>query len=293
MNSKGALFFNPSSGVRPGAAMDPVRAAVESRGLDFIPVGPDTDLFAEIRRRLEKGERLFIAAGGDGTINHVVQPLVHTEGVLGVVPLGTFNHFARDLKIPIDWHAALDVALRGEIRQIDTARVNDRSFVNNISLGLYPELVTQRERFRGHGRLKAYRYALRWGFEQYPHVSLVVEAPPHYQAIRTHVFMVSVNPYDFSGFGIEAPRATLEGGELSVYWLPHMPRVHFIRAIARYLAGKISAVDGLHSVRTSQLKIQTSGETIRLGMDGEVLEMMSPLTITVVPRSLLVRVPRT
>ena len=72
------------------------------------------------------------------------------NATLAVIPIGTYNHFARDLGIPTEWRAALEVALRGETRVIDTARVNDRFFVNNLSMGLYPELVARREeRIRG------------------------------------------------------------------------------------------------------------------------------------------------
>ena len=91
------------------------------------------------------GTDLFIAAGGDGTINHVVQALVNTDARLGVLPMGTYNHFAKDLGIPLGWRAALDVALTGVTRQIDAERVNERFFFNYVSMCLYPELVSRRE----------------------------------------------------------------------------------------------------------------------------------------------------
>src|ERR1051326_5694743 len=83
-----------------------------------------------------------------------------SEAVLGVIPMGTFNHFARDVGVPMAWREALDVALTGTTRQVDAARANDRFFVNNIAMGLYPELVARREeRGREYPRWKARLYA--------------------------------------------------------------------------------------------------------------------------------------
>src|SRR5260370_14437891 len=98
-----------------------------------------------IRDRMLEGPRLFVAAGGDGTINAIIQPLIHTDAVLGVIPVGTYNHFAKDLGIPLPWREALEVVVSGVTRPIDAARINDRFFVNNVSMGLYPELVALRE----------------------------------------------------------------------------------------------------------------------------------------------------
>jgi YegS/Rv2252/BmrU family lipid kinase len=288
---RGACFFNPSSGWGKKNDVADVRSAVEDAGLDFIPLAPSLDIFAEVRGRMDRGQKQFIAAGGDGTINHVIQPMVHGEASLGILPLGTFNHFARDLGIPLDWRAALETALRGDLRQVDSARVNERFFINNISLGLYPEAVTHREKFRGRSRLQAYRYAMVNTLRNPKRVSLMIDAPHQLRAIRTHFFMVSVNPYDLSKVGFEARRVSMEGGELSVVWFPEMPLLRFVRVVARYLRGRVSAEDGLHTLRTTQLKV-TSRHSIKLGMDGEVFSMQSPLVITVAPRSLLVRVPR-
>ena len=124
------------------------------------------------------------------------------------------------------------------------------------------------------------------------HVSLVVETPHHLETIRTHVFIVAVNPYDLEQFGIVAPRATLEGGSLSVYWLSDPRRPALIRALARYYRGKATPGTDFRSLQTSQLRVQTSQMLLKLGMDGELYELPTPIMIRAVPKSLLVRVPR-
>src|SRR5581483_6186931 len=88
---------------------------------------------------------VIVAAGGDGTLNAVASALVGTDIALGVLPMGTLNHFAKDLKIPLDVaHAARAIA-EGHTKTVDVGVVNGRIFVNNSSLGLYPHIVRARE----------------------------------------------------------------------------------------------------------------------------------------------------
>ncbi|HSP15911.1 MAG TPA: diacylglycerol kinase family protein [Thermoanaerobaculia bacterium] len=292
--SQGTLFFNPSSGAKlaPGE-LKALRDAARGAGLETIQLTRGIDCAQTIRERMARGVRLFVAAGGDGTINNVVQALVSSEGVLGVIPVGTYNHFARDLELPLDWPAALDIAISGATRQIDAARVNDRFFVNNLSIGLYPELVARREeRGRDYPRWKARLYAAWVTLRKYPYVTMAIESQHHQELVRTHVFMVSNNPYDLSGIGVESARSTLEEGRLSVYWLPRLSRLKLTKFVARYLAGRVRETPGFRSFRTMMMKVQSARPTLRVGIDGEVFTMTMPLTITIVPQSLLVRVAR-
>ena len=282
------MFLNPASGERP----DLVAAASEA-GLEVIRLSRETDVTAMIRERMHEGRRLFIAAGGDGTVNCVIQALIHTDACLGVIPLGTFNHFARDAGVPMSWREALDVALDGATAQVDAARANDRFFVNNVSLGLYPEMVARREeRGRQYPRWKARLWAAYGTLQKYPHVTVTLESEHHQMAVRTHVLMVSNNRYDLSRIGIEAPRSTLEEGRLSVYWLPHLRRVALMRFLAHYLAGRVHETPGFRSFRTSRMKVHASKEHLRAGVDGELFTFQMPIVITIAPKSLLVKIPR-
>jgi len=274
------------------AELDALTAAAAEAGLEVIELSRDVDIAAAIRERSSRGTKLFIAAGGDGTVHHVMQALVHTDTSLAVLPIGTYNHFARDLGIPLDWRAALEVALSGERRQIDTGRVNDRFFLNNVSIGLYPEVVAREKRGRNYSRWKARLIASYATLREYPHVTVAVESEFHQELIRTHVFMISNNSYDLSRVGIEAPRTNLDEGTLSVYWLPHAPRWQLMKLVARYLAGRVREVPGFRSFRTRRIRVQSSRNHLRIGVDGEVFTMPTPLVITIVPQSLVVRVPR-
>lgn len=291
--SRGTLFFNPSSGAKHSQSeRDEMTRAASGAGLEVIPLTRQIDYAQTIRERMARGVRLFVAAGGDGTITNVVQSLVSSGATLGVIPFGTYNHFAKDLELPLDWKEALDVVLDGDTRQIDTARINDRFFVNNVSLGLYPELVARREeKGRDYPRWKAKLYAAYRTLRKYPSVTLTIESAQHDEVVRTHVFMVSNNSYDLSRVGIEAPRNTLEEGRLSVYWLPHISRWKMMKFVGHYLAGNVRETPGFRSFRTASMKMQSPRKTLRVGVDGEVFTLQTPLVMTSVPKSLLVKVP--
>ena len=291
---RGILFLNPTSGsTLTETETEQLVAAAQEQGLETIRLTRDVDVASAVRDALRRGRTLVVAAGGDGTVSTVVQALVqHPEACLAVIPTGTYNHFARDLDIPLDWREALDVAVNGRRRTVDTGRVNDRFFVNNLSIGLYPDLVRRREqKGRDYPRWKARLYAFYGTIRKYSAVRLAIETEHHQEVIRTHIFMISNNSYDLSRIGIEASRSHLGEGRLSVYWLPHLSRLRMFRFVARYLAGRVRDTPGFRSFRTSRVKVHSSRPLLRAGVDGELVSLTTPLTIMIVPQSLEVRVP--
>jgi diacylglycerol kinase family enzyme len=292
--AKGTLFLNRNAGAKlPPGELDELRAAASAAGVEIVEISPELDCVQEVRERVRRGTKLFIAAGGDGTVHHVLQAVVHSEAALAVLPLGTYNHFARDAGIPLGWREALDVALEGDTRQIDAGRINERFFINNVQLGLYPEMVTKREEHgRDYPRWKARLFAFYATLRKYPHVTLTVETEHRHEVIRTHVFMISNNQYDLERIGIEAPRETLTEGRLAVYWLPHTSRWRLTRYMARYLAGRVRTIPGFRSFRTLRMRVQASRPRLKVGLDGEVFTLETPFVITAVPQSVMVKVPR-
>lgn len=288
----GILFLNPRAGSFDPGEESELRTLAEERGLRIVEVDPDIDMCAVIGESLAAGIRNFIVGGGDGSVHHAAQALVNTEGILGILPIGTLNHLARDLELPVgDWRAAFDVALRGEIRQIDVGRVNGRYFLNSVMLGIYPTISAHRERFRSlHSRWRAYFKALRLALRQFPHVSVVVELDDRVETLRTQMFTVAVNSYDLTQGGVMVPKTSFNDGLLTIYSLSFMSRWQFVRAAAKYLRGRITDVPGFKRVRTTKLRISTSRGHLRVAVDGELVQMQTPLQIAAVPASLLVRV---
>jgi len=290
---RGILFLNPLAGSFSAGDESSLRTMAEENGLRVVDIRPEVDLRATIREALSAGMRSFVVAGGDGSVHHVAQSLVNTDGVLGVVPVGSVNHLARDLQVPIDdWRAAFEIAIRGEVRQIDVGRANGRYFINSIMLGLYTTVSEYRERFRSvNSRWAAYVKAARLALHHFPHVTLVVELDGRVETFRTQMFVVAVNSYDLSQGGIVAPKTTFHDGRLSIYSLSFMRRPQFIRAAAKYFRGKIGDVPGFRSTRTAQMRVDTGKRHLRVSIDGELIDVQTPLQIAAVPSSLLVRGP--
>ena len=290
---RGVLFLNAKAGTFTAGDESALRTAAEENGLRVVDIERGINVRAIIRDSLDAGLKSFVVAGGDGSVHHVVQALVGTEGVLGVVPVGSLNHLARDLQVPLgDWRAALEIAVRGTVRQIDVGRVNGRYFLNSVMLGIYPTITEFRERFRSlHSRWRAYAKATRLALRQFPHVSLVVEMEGRVETFRTQMFVIAINMYDLEQTGIVAPKLTFNDGRVTIYSLSFMSRTQFVRAAAKYFRGKIDDVEGFRRIRTTQLKVDTAKRKMRISVDGELVEMETPLQIAAVPSALLVRAP--
>lgn len=289
----GTLFFNRSSGSFDAARLEALRSRLGEAGIELEEIERGrTDIAGRIREKLGRGQTLFIAAGGDGTIHHAAQALVQTDAVLAVLPVGTFNHLARDIGIPLDWDAALDVALGNSIHEIDVGVVNGRYFLNNMILGIYPDVVREREKLRQHhSKWRAYLKATRLAFKRFRHVSVTIESAERMELVKTHVFAVSVNRYDLNTLGVVAPKTSFTDGRLSVYWLPYTTKLRFIRTLARYLRGSMRHGDELRTLSTLAVKVQSSKSHVRSGIDGELVELQMPLRVSIVPRGIRMKVP--
>src|SRR2546425_291528 len=125
----------------------------------------------ELARRSMRGSaQTIVAGGGDGTVNAVASSLVGTNKTLGVLPLGTLNHFAKGLHIPLDLEGAARTIIAGHTIRVDVGEVNERIFLNNSSLGLYPSIVHHRERQQrlGYGKWPALLWAALTVLRRYP-----------------------------------------------------------------------------------------------------------------------------
>jgi len=290
--SRGILFLNARAGSFSPADEKELRTLSAENGLRVVAIKEGIDLREIVTTALGQGLRSFVVAGGDGSIHHVAQSLVGTEGVLGILPIGTVNHMARDLLIPVNWREAFNIAVRGSIRQIDTGRVNSTYFLNSVMVGIYPTLTDYRERFRStHRKWTAYAKAARLAMRQFRHVTLILELDGRVETIRTQLFVVSINAYDLSQTGMVALKTALDDGRLTIYSFGFLSRIQFIRAAAKFYRGKITEMDGFRRIRTRQLRVDFAPDALRISVDGEVSDVAPPLQISAVPSSLLVRVP--
>ena len=245
------------------------------------------------KRAIADGCRTLVAAGGDGTINAVASTVVGTDVVLGVLPLGTLNHFAKDLGIPLELEAAVSTIVDGEVRAVDVGEVNGKTFVNNSSLGLYPTLVKKREEHQSLGRSKwsAFAIAMWTVMGRYPLVQVAIEVDGRQISRKTPLVFIGNNRYVIEGLRL-GKRERLDAGTLCVYLTRDVSRAKLCWFALRALFGKLRDEKDFDALETTGLKIRTSGKHARISADGEIDRLAIPLEYRIRPKALKVVVPR-
>src|SRR4029079_17329759 len=150
------LLNAASGGAGPNEATIQAQFLVAGIEAEVVVLQPGQDPGEAARLVLDRAG-IVVAAGGDGTVSGVAGALAGTSRVLGVLPVGTLNHFAKDLAIPLDLEGAVATIAGGRVASVDVGQVHDRVFVNNASIGVYPSIVETREELRraGHGKWPA------------------------------------------------------------------------------------------------------------------------------------------
>jgi YegS/Rv2252/BmrU family lipid kinase len=250
------------------------------------------------KRAIADGCRTLVAAGGDGTINAVAQAVLASKEacadvVLGVLPLGTLNHFAKDLGIPLDLDEAVRTIVHGDVQKVDVGEVNGKTFVNNSSLGLYPSLVKRREQSQSLGRSKwsAFAIAMWTVMGRYPLVQVAIEIDGRKISRKTPLVFVGNNQYVIEGLRL-GKRERLDAGTLCVFLTRDVSRAKLCWFAIRALFGKLRDEKDFDALETTGLTIRTSGKHARISADGEIDRLAIPLVYRIRPKALLVVVPR-
>ena len=291
------VIVNGGAGTGPDeAAADDLRAQLRGAGLDAELVLADggEQMVAAARRALEQGARLVVAGGGDGTINAVASVMVDSGVPFGVLPLGTLNHFAKDLGLPLDLGAAVRNLATGRPMKVDVGEVNGRIFLNNSSLGLYPDIVRDREqqqRRLGRGKWPAAAWAALAALRRYQFLSMRLDVNGERLARRTPFVFIGNNAYTMQGLAI-GERARLDEGVLSLYVAQHPTRLGLLRFAFDAVFGRLGEERDFDVLRSPGFDIDTHRSRLRVATDGEVTVMSPPLHYRMRPGALTVLVPR-
>lgn len=267
----------------------------EALGLDaqVQGVGPDADLCAEVDKAVRGGTDVVVAGGGDGTVSAVASCLAGTGTALGVLPLGTLNHFAKDLAIPTDLDEALQVLARGTVSRVDVADVNGRVFVNNSSLGLYPQIVRFRDlqqRRLGRSKWNALLAASWHALATNQPASVTLEVDGASLRRRTGFVFIGNNEYCIDGLRV-GERASLRGGRLSLYVTRRADLVSMLSLAWRALTQRLRDADDFEALQASTVTVRTRRRRVHVALDGEVQLMDAPLRYRIRPAALRVIVP--
>jgi diacylglycerol kinase family enzyme len=244
--------------------------------------------------RDDPGIDAVVAAGGDGTVSAVAGALAGSPKPLGILPLGTLNHFAKDLGIPLDLAAAAAVLARGVVRRVDVGEVNGRVFVNNSQLGLYPQAVRAREGLAGRlGKWLAMVAASALALLRFRRISLRIGLggePAGALPRRTAFVFVGNNRYDTALLAAQR-REALDRGELGVFVTRARTRGGILLLALRALVGRADRGRDLEALAVPRLSIAARRGALQVAADGELLRLRPPLEYAVRPGALRVLAP--
>ncbi|MEP6607186.1 MAG: diacylglycerol kinase family protein [Burkholderiaceae bacterium] len=237
----------------------------------------------EIEHRIEQAVAgrpdVIVAGGGDGTVSAVAAALAGSEIALGVLPLGTLNHFAKDLGIPLELEDAVAQIAAGPRMRIDVGEVNGRVFINNSSLGLYPDIVRDREQQQkrlGRGKWWALVWATLGALRRYPFLSVRLSIDGVECLRKTPFVFIGNNEYVMEGFAI-GERAGLTDGCLSLYVAQKPGRLRLLLLALRALVGRLKQARDFDVMHAAEIVVESRHHRLRVATDGEVTVMTPPL----------------
>ncbi len=285
------LILNPASG---GAALllRRLNRAARERGIRVRVLAPGEDARHAAIEAADDGAKALAVAGGDGSVAAVAGVAVECGLPLAVVPTGTLNHFARDLGLDLARPLrALDAfAPDHHERRVDVGRINGRLFINNVSLGVYAEMLGD-PGYRGD-KLRVAQTKLRAVFSDPTLRRALRITPPDGAPLESVVaVVVSNNPYEFSRWDKFGHRHRLDTGALQISVLDAGTLDELERLLAGTLLGAIELRSAIHHWTSRRLETGVPGEVVRTGIDGEPIALEAPLHFSVDPGALRVLLP--
>jgi diacylglycerol kinase family enzyme len=291
-----SVIVNAGSGLgNDDALLERLRGLFEARGADAdvrLARG-GAEIAAAVEAALARRPDVIVAGGGDGTVSTVASALAGGPVALGVLALGTLNHFARDTGVPADLARAVDAIVEGRPRTVDIGEVNGRTFINNSSLGLYPDIVRDRVRQQkrlGRGKWPAFAWATVAALRRYPFMFVRLLVDGREWTRRTPFVFIGNNEYRMDGFAI-GERTDLDRGHLSLY-VAHRPgRLKLLMLALRALTGRLRQARDFDARTATEIVIESRRRRLHVATDGEVTTMTPPLHYRIRPGALSVMLP--
>ena len=291
------VIVNRSGGTLKGVEDDErqIVAAFDAAGIDAdVRMTDSADIFDALKEAAAApGLDAVVAGGGDGTLSCAAGHLAGTGRAFGILPLGTLNHLARDAGIPATIEDAAKVIATGHIQEIDVAEVNGRVFVNNSSVGLYPDMVLLREfeqDKKGRSKRLAMLSASLKALRHFRRHKLWISAPGLETPIRTPLLFIGNNRYQVNLFGL-GKRERLDEGELCLYAIRARSRLHLFWAGIRGVFGRLDQQRDFITAYVTEAEIGADRAVLVLSADGETVRMETPLRYRIRPKALRLIVP--
>jgi diacylglycerol kinase family enzyme len=228
-------------------------------------------------------------------VRSAAQRLVDTDKVLGVLPLGTVNRFARDLGMPMQLAEAVPALAHGRVAAVDVAEVNGRVYLCNSTLGLPSKFAQERQKLRGRAlgeRLAGYWHALGTIIRTRRRIAVAIDDGSGQRTVRALTVNVSNNLYAEEP-SLWLSRPVLDGGRLGLYVSRHRTGLGLIWVLIRAALGMWRDDPKVDATAAERVVIDTHQRSVRVVSDGEIETLTPPLRYTLRPRALKVLWPKT
>lgn len=296
------IVINAASGsADAGEEWQRIESVLRAAGQQYrvMPVENPADLPTVAKRAADEAQSCdgaVIVAGGDGTINAVVQQALPTRRPFGIIPQGTFNYSSRAHGIPLDTEAATRALLDAQLKPVQVGLLNDRVFLVNGSVGLYPELLQEREAYKqqyGRNRAVALWAGLTTLLRDHRQLTLEVQHDDRSELIRTPSIFVGNNPLQLQQVGLPEAEAVEQRRLAAVVVRPIGPAA-LLSLAARGALGRLGEDDNVHNFAFRHMTVRPLArrqKTIKVATDGEVWHATLPLQFRVAPQSLMLMTP--
>ncbi|MBC8165748.1 MAG: hypothetical protein H7Y20_07740 [Bryobacteraceae bacterium] len=294
--TKAIIFVNASSGFdEKEGAPKKLEQWFEESGIDcdvdYVKKG--VNLAEKSREAVAAGHSIVVAGGGDGTLSATASGLVGTDVAFGVLPVGTLNHFARDLNIPLDMEAAAKVICAGHSTYVDVAEVNGKTFLNNSIIGLYPvfrSLRAEQER-KGMPRRIALWWAAIAAFRRFPFFNIKLWVDGREVVRRTPYMLIANNEHAMEGWQLGLRKGGMTQGKLWIYIMRPKTRLSLLWMIIKMIFGQFRGSSHFEMFTAKEMWVDTRSRRLGVALDGEMRVMETPLRYRCLPASLKVIVP--
>jgi diacylglycerol kinase family enzyme len=283
-----------------GAKREVIEAALRAGGrcgdLLFCSPAELTGVAQQAATQAIANRTAVVAVGGDGTLNTVAQAAHAVGCVMGVIPCGTFNYFARTHGIPIEPAAAARLVLDGRQMPVQVATINDRVFLVNASLGVYPELLRDREAYKarfGRSRWVAFVAACATLLRAQRRLRLHIEMGSSVRDVQTLTLFIGNNRLQLQQFGAE-PEDTLAGtpgnGSMAALMLRPIGTLSMIGLMLHGAMGRLGEAAGVEGFEFQHMVVKPTlapgRKEVVVAFDGEVARMRAPIDIRVLDKPL-------
>ncbi|MEO7951755.1 MAG: diacylglycerol kinase family protein [Chthoniobacterales bacterium] len=289
------VIFNRGAGHQRNETQAQIAKLFQSHGITarLLVARNGSEIALLAQEAVRSDAQVIVAAGGDGTIDAIASAVAGTGKILGVLPLGTFNLFAKRLSIPLELGAAVENVVKGRVAETNVGEVNGRTFLSRSSVGLYPLALRHREQmFRRFGRsrlialLSGATALVRWGNV----MTIRLTTANGEQVFRSRFVFVCNNPEELDYFHLRG-RECIDAHNLAIYLPRPLRPVGILRLGFRMLRRKVEETHDFEMICAREARLEIEPSCVPVSLDGEVEMMPAPLCYRLRVGVLRVRVP--